>query len=100
MQLLDATHRPLPTRKVRARSAPPHLVTLKPGAGAYSRLHWGAVSTSTESQTRPCQPTPGYLLITPPDETQPITLTWSDGPVCQHGRIEQTPYAPGTAPTD
>jgi hypothetical protein len=99
VQLLDAARRPLPTHQVRDRLAPPHLVLLRPGASAYSRLHWSVVPADTESVTGPCEPTPTYLLITPPDETQPITVAWS-AEVCSHGRIAQTAYAPGTAPTD
>jgi len=100
VQLLDAARRPLPTEQVRDRLSPPRLVSLRPGATAYSRLHWGVVPSGTESQTGPCEPTPSYLLVTPPDETQPITVAWSYGMVCQRGRIEQTAYAPGTGPAD
>ncbi len=98
VQLLDAARRPLPTNQVRDRLVPPRLVRLGPGASAYSRLHWGVVPTGTESQTGPCEPTPAHLLVTPPDETQPITVAWSYGPACQQGRIDQTAYAAGTAP--
>jgi len=99
IQLLDAARRLVPTEQVRDPLAPPHLVPLRSGASAYSRLHWGVVAAGTESQTGPCEPTPAYLLVTPPDETQPITVAWSYGMVCQHGRIDQTAYAAGTAPT-
>jgi len=98
VQLLDAAHRPLPTHQVRYRGTPPHLVLLRPGASASSILHWSAVSDDTESQTGPCQPTPAYLLITPPDETKPITLTWSSSEACSHGRIVQTAYVAGITP--
>jgi hypothetical protein len=50
----------------------------------------GVVPAGTESQTGPCEPTPTHLLITPPDETQPIAVPWPYGPVCQRGRIDQT----------
>jgi len=40
-----------------------------------------------------------YLLVTPPDETQPITVAWGSA-VCSHGYIDQTAYAIGTGPTD
>ena len=50
---------------------------------------------NTESQTEPCQPTPAYLLVTPPDETQPITLAWSSSEACSHGRIIQGAYTAG-----
>jgi hypothetical protein len=98
IQLLDAARRPVPTQQVRDPNSPPRLVSLRPGASAYSRLHWGVVPSGSESQTGPCEPTASYLLVTPPDETQPITVAWSYGMVCQRGRIEQTAYAPGTGP--
>lgn len=100
VQLLDANHQPLPTRQVRDPLAPPRLVLLEPGASASSRLHWGVVPADTESQTGPCEPTPAQLLVTPPDETQPIAVPWPYGPVCQHGRIDQTAYAAGATPSD
>ena len=56
--------------------------------------------TGTESQTGPCEPTASYLLITPPDETQPITVAWPYEMVCQHGRLDETSYAPGATRTD
>jgi hypothetical protein len=101
VQLLDAAHRPLPTHQVRVRIPPPNRVLLRPGASAYSLLHWSVVPAGTESVsvTGRCEPTPTYLLVTPPDETQPITIAWSAW-ICSHGRIAQTAYAPGTAPTD
>jgi Protein of unknown function (DUF4232) len=95
VQILDAARHPLPTHQVRDPNAPPHRVLLPPGASAYSQLHWSVMAGVGE--TEPCQPTATYLLITPPDETQPITITWSPG-ACSHGRIDQTAYAPGTGP--
>jgi ABC-type transport system substrate-binding protein len=97
VQLLDAARRPLPTQQVRDPSAPPHLVLLRPGASAYSRLHWSAIATDTESQTGLCEPTSTYLLITPPDETHPIAVAWSAA-VCAHGRIGQTAYGSSLIP--
>ena len=70
---------------------------LRPGASVSSLLHWSAVADQTEDQIGQCEPTPAYVLITPPDETQPITLAWSSSEVCSHGRIVQGAYAPGTS---
>jgi hypothetical protein len=97
VQLLDAARRPLPTDQVREPSTPPRLVILRPGTSAYSRLHWSVVPTDTESQTGPCEPASTYLLITPPDETQPITVAWSQS-VCSHGRIGQGAYRSSSVP--
>jgi hypothetical protein len=97
VQLLDAARHPLPTRQVRDRTRPPRLVLLRPGASVSSLLHWSAVADQTEDQIGQCEPTPAYVLITPPDETQPITLAWSSSEVCSQGRIVQGAYAPGTS---
>jgi Protein of unknown function (DUF4232) len=96
--LLDANRRPVPTRQVREPAPPPQLITLAPGASAYSRLHWGAVPATGDNQTGPCQPQARYLLVTPPDETRSITVSWPFDLVCQRGRIDQTAYAAGTGP--
>ena len=98
VQLLDAAHRPLPTHQIRDRTRPPHRVLLQPGATTNSRLHWHPFGSGSE--TEPCQPTASYLLITPPDETQPITLKWPSGPVCSQGTFAQTAYTSGTLPID
>jgi hypothetical protein len=100
VQLLDAARHPLPTHQVRDRSTPPDLVVLRPGRSVSSLLHWSPVPDGTESTTRQCQPTPAYLLVTPPDETQPITLAWSSSEACSHGRIGQGAYVAGTTPID
>jgi hypothetical protein len=100
VQLLDAARHPLPSQQLRNPLAPPRPVLLKPGASASSRLHWGVVPAGTESQTGPCEAAPAQLLITPPDETQPIAVPWPYGPVCQHGRMDQTAYTPAATPGD
>jgi Protein of unknown function (DUF4232) len=101
VQLLDAARHPLPTHQIRDRGTTPRAVLLRPGGSVSSLLHWSPVPDGTENQTGPCQPTPAYLLVTPPDETQPITLPWSSSePACSHGRIGQTAYVAGTTPID
>jgi hypothetical protein len=36
-------------------------------------------------------PTPAYASITPPDETDPLTVAWTLGQICG-GRIDGVPY--------
>jgi hypothetical protein len=31
--------------------------------------------------------------VIPPDETDPLSVAWTFGPVCEGGTIEQHPYA-------
>jgi hypothetical protein len=100
VQLLDAARRPLPTHQIRDRGTPPRPVLLRPSKTVSSLLHWSPVPDGTESQTGPCQPIPAYLLVTPPDETDPITVAWSSSEACSHGRIGLTAYVAGTTPID
>lgn len=85
-----------PTKAVRVTETgkPVHL-TLKPGASAWTRLHWGAAPGAGDHQTGACQPTPAHLWITPPDQRDHLTVKWSFGPVCEHGTIYVSPLHPG-----
>jgi hypothetical protein len=99
LQLLDASHRPLPTTAVRDQQQPSQPVSLAPGASAFTTLHWGLVPGDGEPQTTQCEPTPAFLAVTPPDESTQLVIAWTYGPVCQHGRIDLPAVAPGTGPT-
>jgi hypothetical protein len=81
----------LPTKQVRA-GGPPTTVSLAPGATARAALHWGSVNGPGDPPTGACQPTPTTLRVIPPDETDPLSLAWTFGPVCEGGTIEQQPY--------
>jgi hypothetical protein len=81
----------LPTKQVRA-GGPPTTVSLAPGATVRSALHWGSVNGPGDPPTGACQPTPTTLRVIPPDETDPLSLAWTFGPVCEGGTIEQQPY--------
>jgi hypothetical protein len=95
IQLVSATGAPLPTRQARAASPAPTTVTLGPHAAVRSLLHWAAVPGPGDPTSGPCQPTPAALRVIPPDETDHLTLTWNQGPVCEGGTIEQQAYAAG-----
>jgi hypothetical protein len=90
--LVDAGGAALPTHQVRRSDPAPTTVTLQPGDTASSQLHWGAVPGAGDSSTGDCQPTPANLRVIPPDETDPLTVPWNQGPVCEGGTIEQTAY--------
>jgi Protein of unknown function (DUF4232) len=93
--LLGAGGRALPSRQDRDTSVPGAPVTLRPGATAMSRLHWGAVNSVGDSQTGQCQPTPTTLTVIPPDERTALRIAWTLGPVCDRGRLEQQAYRAG-----
>lgn len=92
--LVAASGAPLPTHQNRVSPAPA-TVTLKAGGSARSQLHWGAVPGTGDSTTGDCQPTPAALQVIPPDETTPLSIPWTQGPVCEAGTIDQQPYAAG-----
>ena len=90
--LVDAQGHGLPTQQVRSGSAG-GVVTLRPGAAVSAQLSWGAVPGTGDSPTGDCQPTAAALQVIPPDETDPLSVTWTGGPVCEGGTIRQTAYA-------
>lgn len=92
MQLVDASGRPLPTNLQREADPGPSLVHLAPGATTRSTLHWTVVATGDEPTDAPCEPEPAGARVTPPDETDQLTVAWNYGPVCSHGRISGSAY--------
>jgi hypothetical protein len=91
--LTDSNGTALPTQQVRLPDPPPGTVTLAPGGTASAELHWGAVTSTGDARSGPCQPTPAALHVIPPDETASLSVPWTQGPVCDRGRIEQRAYA-------
>jgi len=85
LQLLDAAGRWLPTEQGRVSQPATRLITLAPGASAYSGLYW-AVSP----EAPPCEQS-AFLLVTPPDETESIRTAFTQN-VCLHGHIAQYSY--------
>lgn len=94
MQLIGASGASIPTDVVRT-SPSPRLVAVVPGAHVYSGLHWTVVP-ATDETSNPCEPDPGAVRVTPPDETAFLTIAWPGGSVCQHGQIMVTPFKAGT----
>jgi Protein of unknown function (DUF4232) len=86
LQPLDAAKKQLPITLTRDTGRPATLVRLAPGTSVGRTIHWGAVP----SDDQPC-PTPAYASVIPPDETDPLLVRWSLGPVCG-GRIDGWPY--------
>jgi hypothetical protein len=93
--LVDAGGKALPTDQVRVAAPAPALVTLRPGDSVSSQLQWGAVPGDGDAQSGDCQPTASTLQVIPPDETDPLSVAWQGGPVCQGGRIQQQAYVAG-----
>jgi hypothetical protein len=77
LQPLDAARKQLPITLTRDTGRPATPIRLAPGASVGRTIHWNAVPPSS----RPC-PTPAYASIIPPDETSPLVIGWSLGPIC------------------
>ncbi|WP_182909899.1 DUF4232 domain-containing protein [Microbispora sp. H13382] len=89
--LIDGRGDVLRTR-TRRESVTPHRVTLRPGASAHARLHWTVVPSGHETRC----PASARLMIIPPDEVAHLEVPFS-ATVCDDGRIDARPMAPGAS---
>ena len=94
--LLGSPGQGVPTDLVRQSSPAPGTVVLAPGQSARSLLHWSAIPSAGEPSGG-CEPTAATAVVTPPDETTSALRSWSFGPVCGHGLIQQNAYVAGSA---
>ena len=91
LQPLDAAGRPITTLTLtRDKSHTPTLLRVAPGAKVYKAIHWTVIPSTGEKCSVPVS-----AQVTPPDETDHITLRWPFGGVC--GTIDGRPYTT-TAP--
>jgi hypothetical protein len=92
LQLTNAAGAPTPTKLIRKPEPGPSLVRLEPGQKAFKNLHWGAVPDGTEPVEGPCEPASAGAKVIPPDETEPFTVQFDFGSVCQQGTIDGSAY--------
>ncbi|WP_291412615.1 DUF4232 domain-containing protein [Actinophytocola sp.] len=92
LQFVDGNGKPTPTDLTRRPDPGPSLVTLKPGATAAKKLHWGVVPSGNEPVSGPCQPPSAGIRIIPPDDTESFTVKFDFGSVCAAGHIEGSAY--------
>lgn len=92
LQLTNAAGAANPTKLTRKPDPGPALVTLQPGEKAYKNLHWGAVPDGTEPVEGPCEPASAGAAVIPPDETQPFSVRFDFGSVCEHGAVDGSAY--------
>lgn len=74
----------------------PATVTLRPGASAWAGLRYASPGVSGARTA-----TPAALLVTPPDERDPLKVSWKAGPVPVSGNASSvflTALQPGTGP--
>jgi hypothetical protein len=77
----------------RATGQEQRIVTLAPGASAWSSLVFTNPAISGVTTV-----TPAALLVTPPDETEPIRVRWTGGKVSNTGKASvphSSPVRPG-----
>ena len=86
LQPLDGAKKQLPITLTRDTGRPATLVRLAPETSVGRNIHWTAVPSGSQ----PC-PTPAYASIIPPDETSPLVIGWSLGPICG-GKMDGWPY--------
>jgi hypothetical protein len=102
LQLVGAEEVQLPTHLERTPNggvvpaAAPTPVTVPPGAGVVAQFSYSYDSGPDEPATS-CEPMPDHVLITPPDERDPLTAQWDDnaGPACQQGAMTINAFQKG-----
>ncbi|HEY6744970.1 MAG TPA: DUF4232 domain-containing protein [Mycobacteriales bacterium] len=90
LQPLDAAGKPITTLKLTRQPPAPTLLRVAPGAKVYKGIHWTVMPSPGETCSIPAS-----AQVTPPDETDHITLKWPFGTVC--GTIDGRAYTK-TAP--
>ncbi|WP_017973168.1 DUF4232 domain-containing protein [Actinopolyspora halophila] len=91
LELLDESGSPLPTDVSRTADPGPSTLRLAPDETSSAQLHWGVVPSGTDPASSSCEPVPGGVRITPPDETDSFRLDWNHGRVCG-GNIDVTAF--------
>lgn len=87
-QLQTADGAAVPTKLERKADPGPKAISLAPGTKAVANLHWSIVPAGDEPVDKPCEPEATQVAAIPPDETAPLSVPWTYGPVCSGGRIE------------
>ena len=87
LQPLDAARKQLPVTLLRnAGQGAPTPDRLAPGATVARTIHWTVVRSGTQE----C-PVAAYAEIIPPDETDPLVVSYGFGEICG-GRIDGYPF--------
>jgi hypothetical protein len=97
MQLLDQNSQPRSTKVIRTdnggKNRPTHF-TLQHGQTAWAVIAWTFQPNSNEEGSDPmCGGRVGQTQITPPDETEHLTVASEFGTVCNHGTIYARPMS-------
>lgn len=95
LQLRGPGNSVVPTTVFRDPSQPKTLVTIQPGAQAFTTLHWTVVPSGSEPQMGPCEPEAQQIQITSPNESNSLFQPWTFGVVCGGGKIGTLPMKNG-----
>ena len=104
MLLLDANHKPLPTKVQWDSLVPKRLLRLNPGGSAAATVRFspdvpgvGDNASAAPGQQWTCEPTAYYTEVTPPDETtQLVTAVSPATPVCERGTMAVSAFVAGS----
>ncbi len=92
LQLLAPDGTALPTTVLQdGPAATP--IAVGPGQTVWAALRWSVVESDDEAANH-CAPNPGWLQVTPPDESTALRAAFTGTVVCQHGRISVGAYLP------
>ena len=92
LQLLGRSDDPISTSVVRD-GARPGVIRLAPGQTAWAAVTWTAVAAADEPRSGPCQPAAVRLAVFPPAQLTQLSIDYTAGVVCDHGRFVVSPLA-------
>jgi hypothetical protein len=97
MRLLDANGQARPTKVIRSDNGgknPPRRFTLQHGQTAWSHIGWTFQPNPDEEATEPlCGGRISRAQVTPPDESERLTVGTEFGTICSHGTIFVLPMS-------
>ena len=85
LQLLGHADDPISTLVV--HTGPAGSVRLAPGATAWAALIW-TTKAAADEPAGGCEPAAGRLAVFAPSDENQLDVTYSAGPICEHGRVE------------
>lgn len=78
----------------------PATVTLRRGQSAWTEIDWTVWDPNAWVKVGSCRPAPKTVDVTPPDETDSVSLKWAGGHSCWAGWLGVQPLRPGNGGGD
>ena len=76
-------------------SGPASPASIEQSSEAPAPRSWTVVPAADETGAA-CEPASVTAVVHPPNQTTAALRPWTFGAVCQHGRIDQNAYVPGS----